>query len=116
MALHGRILMLAFDAGIVDGVVEAAERFNRVGDHVLHILGRGHIRLDGRCIPSGASISVTSEARSSSRRAATTTLAPFAPKASAVALPIPLLAPVISATRPFMCDTDSPLGAFEVAA
>jgi len=44
----------AFDAGIVDGVVEAAERLNRVGDHVLHILGRGDIRLDGRCLPSSS--------------------------------------------------------------
>jgi len=31
---------------------------------------------------------------------------PFDAKASAVALPIPLLAPVISETRPFMSDTD----------
>src|SRR5687768_5756566 len=54
--------------------------------------------------PPRASISVASEASSSCRRAASTTLAPFAAKASAVALPIPLLAPVISATRPFISD------------
>src|SRR5271166_189880 len=54
--------------------------------------------------PPRDSISLASVANSSSRRAARTTLVPRAAKASAVARPIPLLAPVIRATLPFMSD------------
>src|SRR5689334_1796162 len=50
--------------------------------------------------PPRASISVTRVANSSARRAAAMTLAPLAANASVVARPIPLLAPVISATLP----------------
>ena len=46
--------------------------------------------------------SLLSVANSGSRRSARTTLAPRAAKSSAVARPIPLLAPAIRATLPFM--------------
>ena len=48
--------------------------------------------------PPFASIEATKLSSSSFRRAATTTLTPFAANASAVDLPMPLLAPVINAT------------------
>ena len=53
-----------------------------------------------REVPSNATVAPAG----GSRLAATTTRAPFAAKAWAVALPIPLLAPVIRATRPGMSD------------
>src|SRR6266487_3396766 len=55
-------------------------------------------------LPPRATISLVSAANSLSRRAARTTWAPRAAKASLVALPIPLLAPVIRATLSFISD------------
>ena len=49
--------------------------------------------------PPFASIRVTTDRSASASRAARTTDAPAAAKASAVAAPIPLLAPATSATR-----------------
>jgi hypothetical protein len=51
--------------------------------------------------PPDDSIDENNESSSSFRRAATTTFAPLVANASAVAFPIPLLAPVTSATFSF---------------
>ena len=82
-------------AGVVDHGVQPAELLRRA--------------LDGRvaCSRSVTSasiasppISATSASRRSLRRAATATVAPWSASARAVASPIPLLAPVTSATCP----------------
>jgi len=73
-------------------------------DHALDVSGLRSFVLIALAVPPRDSISATSESSSSCRRAATTIRAPFSAKSSAVARPMPLLAPVISATLSFISD------------
>src|SRR3954447_7253317 len=84
-------------AGIIKQAIDAAEFLNRTADQ------RAHLLLDGDIGAPENTVAPSFFARASpsgARRPATTTLAPSATNISAVRRPMPLVAPVITATLP----------------
>ncbi len=82
--------------------------FHGSGDHCLDASRPGHIGDVDEGLATGLPNLLRHLLQSSSRRAASTTLAPLQAGRKAVAAPIPLLAPVIRTTCPSSDTADSP--------
>src|SRR5262249_9559414 len=89
------------DSGVVDHDVDPAMCLHDLGEQRVHIGFLGHIggRAPTPAAPPLPRISATMPSSTSLRRATSTVLAPSAAKFSAMALPMPELAPVTMATR-----------------
>lgn len=88
------------DAGVVDQGVQPTELGDGALDRVPRLRFRVTSTSSTRARPPPASIRRASSSSRSRRRAASATVAPSAARASAVASPMPELAPVISAVVP----------------
>ena len=87
-------------AGVVDDDVEPAQLVDRAADRGVRLLRSAMSASIARAVCPALPISFARRSSRSSRRAASATLAPSAASSRAVASPIPLLAPVTSATVP----------------
>ena len=86
------------DTGIVEGDIEAAVGGQDEVDRLLDVGVLGDIRAN-KCCDSAGLVNLRGDLRASfSRRPVITTFAPASAKASAVALPIPEVAPVMRTT------------------
>ena len=86
------------DAGVVVEDVQATEGVHRGLHHRGAVVGPGHVRADERGLAPAARIVATTSCPSASLTSLTTTCAPSEANSSAAARPMPLAAPVISAT------------------
>ena len=97
----GRLAGEHVRAGVVDPHVESAEPFTGLRHQRLACVAGAQVRLGDQARPPAPAIrSATADAPSALSRWVTSTVAPAPPNASAMAAPMPLLAPVTTARTP----------------
>ena len=88
------------DPGVADEDVELAVALACQRDQAGEVLAPRHVRAAQAASPPACSMRAASASRRSGRRAPSTTFAPRSASSSAVASPMPLLAPVMATTLP----------------